>query len=227
MAISVVVAVDPIGDDLLDRIKTRVSRLRVGPGTDERAEMGPLITGPHRDRVASYLDTGVREGATLPVDGRAHPVIGAVKEEGQAGEGFWLGPSVLDHVTPSMSCYQDEIFGPVLSVTRVPSFDQALDLVNDNPYGNGTALFTTQGSLARRYQSEVEVGMVGINVPIPVPAAAAAYSFGGWKSSLFGDAHAYGPEGLQFFTRGKVVTSKWPHAATPRTQPNLNFPGHE
>ena len=194
MAISVVVVVEPIGDDLLDRIKTRVSRLRVGPGTDERADMGPLITGPHRDRVASYLDTGVREGATLPVDGRAHPVIGAVKEEGEAGEGFWLGPSVLDHVTPLMSCYQDEIFGPVLSVVRVPSFDQALDLVNHNPYGNGTALFTTQGSLARRYQSEVEVGMVGINVPIPVPAA--AYSFGGWKSSLFGDAHAYGSRGI-------------------------------
>jgi malonate-semialdehyde dehydrogenase (acetylating) / methylmalonate-semialdehyde dehydrogenase len=218
MAISALVAVEPIGDELVSRIRDRMAELRVGPGTDERSEMGPLVTGPHRDKVASYLDSGVREGATLAVDGRVHPVIGG------ASEGFWLGPSVLDHVTPQMSCYTDEIFGPVLSVVRVPSFEEAIDLINDNPYGNGTALFTTDGSHARRFQSEVEVGMVGINVPIPVPAA--AYSFGGWKSSLFGDTHAYGPDGVHFYTRSKVVTSKWPRTATPRTQPDLNFPGN-
>lgn len=218
MAVSALVAVEPIGDELVSRIRDRVAKLRVGPGTDDRSEMGPLVTGPHRDKVASYLDSGVRNGATLAVDGRVHPVIGG------SHEGFWLGPSVLDHVTPQMSCYTDEIFGPVLSVVRVPSFEQALDLVNANPYGNGTALFTTDGSHARRYQSEVEVGMVGINVPIPVPAA--AYSFGGWKSSLFGDTHAYGPDGVHFFTRSKVVTSKWPRIATPRAQLDLNFPGN-
>jgi malonate-semialdehyde dehydrogenase (acetylating)/methylmalonate-semialdehyde dehydrogenase len=219
MAISALVAVEPIGDELLGRIKERIATLRVGPGTDERSEMGPLVTGPHRDKVASYLDTGVREGATLPVDGRVHPVIGG------SPEGFWLGPSVLDHVTPQMGCYTDEIFGPVLSIVRVPSFDQALDLVNASPYGNGTALFTTDGSLARRFQSEVEVGMIGINVPIPVPAA--AYSFGGWKASLFGDTHAYGPDGLHFYTRSKVVTSKWPRTTAPHAQVDLNFPGNQ
>jgi malonate-semialdehyde dehydrogenase (acetylating)/methylmalonate-semialdehyde dehydrogenase len=201
MAISAVVAVEPVGDDLLDRIRDRVSRLRVGPGTDERAEMGPLVTGPHRDRVASYLDTGVREGATLAVDGRAHPVIG-----GRPG-GFWLGPSVLDHVTPSMSCYRDEIFGPVLSVVRAESYEAAVSLVNSNPYGNGAAVFTNDGGAARKFVSEVEAGMVGVNVPIPVPMA--YYSFGGWKSSLFGDTHVHGTEGVHFYTRGKVVTSRW------------------
>jgi malonate-semialdehyde dehydrogenase (acetylating)/methylmalonate-semialdehyde dehydrogenase len=203
MAISAVVAVEPVGDDLLGRIRDRVSRLRVGPGTDDRAEMGPLVTGPHRDRVASYLDTGVREGATLAVDGRAHPVIGATN----AGGGFWLGPSVLDHVTPSMSCYRDEIFGPVLSVVRAESYEEAVSLVNSNPYGNGTAVFTNDGGAARKFVSEIEVGMVGVNVPIPVPMA--YYSFGGWKSSLFGDTHVHGTEGVHFYTRGKVVTSRW------------------
>jgi malonate-semialdehyde dehydrogenase (acetylating) / methylmalonate-semialdehyde dehydrogenase len=207
MAISAVVAVEPVGDDLLDRIRDRVSRLRVGPGTDERAEMGPLVTGPHRDRVASYLDTGVREGATLAVDGRAHPVIGAMKGVGEAGGGFWLGPSVLDHVTPSMSCYRDEIFGPVLSVVRAESYEAAVSLVNSNPYGNGAAVFTNDGGAARKFVSEVEAGMVGVNVPIPVPMA--YYSFGGWKSSLFGDTHVHGTEGVHFYTRGKVVTSRW------------------
>ena len=201
MAISAVVAVDPAGDDLLDRIRDRVSRLRVGPGTDDRAEMGPLVTAPHRDRVASYLDTCVREGATLAVDGRAHPVIG-----GQPA-GFWLGPSVLDHVTPSMSCYRDEIFGPVLSVVRAGSYEEAVSLVNSNPYGNGTAVFTNDGGAARKFVSDIEVGMVGVNVPIPVPMA--YYSFGGWKSSLFGDTHVHGTEGVHFYTRGKVVTSRW------------------
>src|SRR5215472_1416728 len=201
MAISAVVAVDPIGDELIAKIKDRVANLRVGPGTDERSEMGPLVTGPHRDRVASYLDSGVREGATLAVDGRVHPVIGGEQT------GFWLGPSVLDHVTPVMSCYTDEIFGPVLSVLRVPSYEQAVDLVNDSPYGNGTAIFTNDGGAARRFVSEAEIGMVGVNVPIPVPMA--YYSFGGWKSSLFGDTHVHGTEGVHFYTRGKVVTSRW------------------
>ncbi len=218
MAVSTLVAVEPTGDELISRIKDRVANLRVGPGTDERSEMGPLVTRPHRDKVASYLDSGVREGATLAVDGRVHPVIGGSQE------GFWLGPSVLDHVTPQMSCYTDEIFGPVLVVVRASSFDEAIDLINANPYGNGTALFTTNGSHARRFQNEVEVGMVGINVPIPVPAA--AYSFGGWKSSLFGDTHAYGPDGVRFFTRAKVVTSKWPRTESPRAQLDLNFPLH-
>jgi len=201
MAVSVLVAVGSAGDELVAKIADRVHGLRVGPGTDERSEMGPLVTGPHRDKVASYLDGGVAEGATLAVDGRMHPVIG-----GEAG-GFWLGPSVLDHVTPEMSCYRDEIFGPVLSVVRVPSYDDALRLVSDNPYGNGVAIFTNDGGAARRFVSEVEVGMVGVNVPIPVPMA--YYSFGGWKSSLFGDTHVYGTEGIHFYTRGKAVTSRW------------------
>ncbi|HLN67125.1 MAG TPA: CoA-acylating methylmalonate-semialdehyde dehydrogenase [Streptosporangiaceae bacterium] len=201
MAISVVVAVDPVGDELIGKIKDRVASLRVGPGTDERSEMGPLVTGPHRDRVASYLDSGVREGATLAVDGRVHPVIGG------APSGFWLGPSVLDHVTPEMSCYTDEIFGPVLSVLRAPSYDEAVELVNSNPHGNGTAIFTNDGGAARRFVAEAEIGMVGVNVPIPVPMA--YYSFGGWKASLFGDTHVHGTEGIHFYTRGKVVTSRW------------------
>jgi malonate-semialdehyde dehydrogenase (acetylating)/methylmalonate-semialdehyde dehydrogenase len=201
MAVSVLVAVGSAGDELVAKIADRVHGLRVGPGSDERSEMGPLVTGAHRDKVASYLDTGVREGATLAVDGRMHPVIG-----GDA-DGFWLGPSVLDHVTPEMSCYRDEIFGPVLSVVRVPTYADALRLVSDNPYGNGVAIFTNDGGAARRFVSEVEVGMVGVNVPIPVPMA--YYSFGGWKSSLFGDTHVYGTEGIHFYTRGKAVTSRW------------------
>jgi malonate-semialdehyde dehydrogenase (acetylating) / methylmalonate-semialdehyde dehydrogenase len=201
MAISVLVAVGSAGDELVSKIADRVAKLRVGPGTDEHSDMGPLVTGPHRDKVASYLDSGVREGATLAVDGRVHPVIG-----GSEG-GFWLGPSVLDHVTPSMGCYTDEIFGPVLSVVRVPTYAEALRLVSENPYGNGTAIFTNDGGAARRYVSEVEVGMVGVNVPIPVPMA--YYSFGGWKDSLFGDTHMHGSEGVHFYTRGKAVTSRW------------------
>ena len=201
MAISVVVAVDPVGDELIAKIAERVAPLRVGPGSDERSEMGPLVTAAHRDKVASYLDSGVREGAVLAVDGRDHPVTG-----GAAG-GFWLGPSVLDHVTPPMRCYADEIFGPVLSVVRAATYDEALSVINGNPYGNGTAIFTNDGGAARRFTSEVEVGMVGINVPIPVPMA--FYSFGGWKSSLFGDTHVHGTEGVHFYTRGKAVTSRW------------------
>jgi malonate-semialdehyde dehydrogenase (acetylating)/methylmalonate-semialdehyde dehydrogenase len=201
MAVSVVVAVGPVADELIAGIAGRVGALRVGPGTDERSEMGPLVTAVHRDRVASYLESGVQEGATLAVDGRVHPVIGG------AGDGFWLGPSVLDHVTPQMSCYRDEIFGPVLSVVRVPTYDEALAMVSENPYGNGVAIFTNDGGAARRFVSEVEVGMVGVNVPIPVPMA--YYSFGGWKASLFGDTHMHGTEGIHFYTRGKAVTSRW------------------
>jgi malonate-semialdehyde dehydrogenase (acetylating)/methylmalonate-semialdehyde dehydrogenase len=201
MAISVVVAVDPVGDVLLDRVKERVAELKVGPGADARSEMGPLVTGQHRERVASYLDSGVAQGATLAVDGRAHPVLG------DPGDGFWLGPTVLDHVTTDMDCYRDEIFGPVLSVVRAGSYEEAVRLVSDNPYGNGTAIFTNDGGAARRFQNEVEVGMVGVNVPIPVPMA--YYSFGGWKSSLFGDCHAYGMEGVHFYTRTKAVTARW------------------
>jgi malonate-semialdehyde dehydrogenase (acetylating) / methylmalonate-semialdehyde dehydrogenase len=201
MAISALVAVDPIGDDLVSRIRERIAGLRVGPGNDERSEMGPLVTGAHRDKVASYLDSGVRDGATLAVDGRAHPVLGG------GSDGFWLGPTVLDHVTPAMSCYTDEIFGPVLSVLRAPSYDAAVELVNESPYGNGVAIFTCDGGAARKFVSEVQVGMVGVNVPIPVPMS--YYSFGGWKASLFGDTHVHGAEGVHFYTRGKVVTSRW------------------
>ena len=201
MAISVVVAVDPIADELVAKIASRISGLRVGPGEDEGSEMGPLVTRAHRDKVASYLDAGVAEGATLAVDGRSHPVTG------DAADGFWLGPTVLDHVTPAMSSYTDEIFGPVLSVVRAGSYGEALEVINSNPYGNGTAIFTNDGGAARRFTHEVEVGMVGVNVPIPVPMA--FYSFGGWKSSLFGDTHVHGTEGVHFYTRGKAVTSRW------------------
>jgi malonate-semialdehyde dehydrogenase (acetylating)/methylmalonate-semialdehyde dehydrogenase len=199
MAISAIVAVDPVGDELVEKIRARMATLRIGDGRRD-SDMGPLVTRPHRDRVASYLDSGVSEGATLVVDGRDVDIDGAP-------EGFWLGPSLLDNVTPAMSCYTDEIFGPVLSVLRAASYDDALTLVNASPYGNGTAIFTNDGGAARRFQNEVTVGMVGINVPIPVPMA--YYSFGGWKSSLFGDTHAHGAEGVHFFTRGKVVTSRW------------------
>jgi malonate-semialdehyde dehydrogenase (acetylating) / methylmalonate-semialdehyde dehydrogenase len=202
MAVSALIVVDPAGDGLVARIKERIARLTVGPGADERSEMGPLVTGQHRDRVASYLDAGVGQGATLAVDGREHPVTGGGRD------GFWLGPSVLDHVTPAMSCYTDEIFGPVLSVLRVPSYAAAVRLVNESPYGNGVAIFTRDGGAARRFVSEAQIGMVGVNVPIPVPMA--YYSFGGWKASLFGDTHVHGTEGVHFYTRGKVVTSRWP-----------------
>ncbi|GAB7047078.1 CoA-acylating methylmalonate-semialdehyde dehydrogenase [Catenuloplanes indicus] len=199
MAISVVVAVDPVGDSLVAGIASRMSGIRTGDGR-RNCDMGPLVTGAHRDRVASYVAAGVEAGATAVVDGR-DPMV-----DGEAG-GFWLGPTLFDHVTPDMSIYTDEIFGPVLCVVRVPSYDEALKLVNDSPYGNGTAIFTNDGGAARRFQHEVEAGMVGVNVPIPVPMA--YYSFGGWKASLFGDTHAHGLEGVHFFTRGKVVTSRW------------------
>ncbi|GAA2890851.1 CoA-acylating methylmalonate-semialdehyde dehydrogenase [Nonomuraea rubra] len=205
MAISVVLAVDPIGDELVEKIVERVGRLTVGPGDDPGSEMGPLVTGPHRDKVASYLDLGVEEGAKLVVDGRETPVLGG----GRAADtpGFWLGPTVLDHVPAGSRTHTEEIFGPVLSIVRVGSYEEGLGVINGGMYGNGTAIFTNDGGAARRFQNEVEVGMVGINVPIPVPMA--FYSFGGWKSSLFGDTHVHGTEGVHFYTRGKVVTSRW------------------
>ncbi|HUY96601.1 MAG TPA: CoA-acylating methylmalonate-semialdehyde dehydrogenase [Verrucomicrobiae bacterium] len=201
MAISVVVAVDPIGDQLVAKIADRARRLRLGSGLRPGVEMGPLVTADHRDRVAAYVEAGAAAGARLVVDGRGWPV------EGEPG-GFWLGPCLLDLVTPEMTVYRDEIFGPVLSVVRVDSYPQALELVNRNPWGNGTAIFTADGGAARRFQNEVEVGLIGINVPIPVPTA--YYSFGGWKASLFGDTHAHGSDGVHFFTRGKAVTARWP-----------------
>jgi malonate-semialdehyde dehydrogenase (acetylating)/methylmalonate-semialdehyde dehydrogenase len=199
MAISALVAVGDVADPLIEKIKERMATLRTGDGT-RGCDMGPLVTKVHRDKVASYVQAGVDAGADLVVDGRDPQVDGEP-------DGFWLGPTLFDKVTPDMSVYTDEIFGPVLSVVRVDSYDEALALVNANPYGNGTAIFTNDGGAARRYQNEVEVGMVGINVPIPVPVC--YYSFGGWKASLFGDSHAHGTEGVQFFTRGKVVTSRW------------------
>ena len=199
MAISVVVAVDPIGDALVAKIGERMAGLRIGDGR-RGCDMGPLVTAAHRDKVTSYVDAGEHQGATVAVDGRGVSVDGEPS-------GFWLGPTLLDHVTPQMSVYTDEIFGPVLSVVRVPSFADGMALVQSHPYGNGTAIFTNDGGAARRFVNEVQVGMVGVNVPIPVPMA--YYSFGGWKSSLFGDTHAHGMEGVHFFTRGKVVTQRW------------------
>ena len=199
MAISALVVVEPVADELVSRIAQRISGLRTGDGR-RAVDMGPLVTREHRDKVASYIAAGEQAGARVVVDGRG------VSPDGDEG-GYWLGPTLLDGVTSQMSVYTDEIFGPVLSVIRVGSYDEALALVNSHPYGNGTAIFTNDGGAARRYQHEVEVGMVGINVPIPVPMA--YYSFGGWKSSLFGDLHAHGMDGVQFFTRGKVVTSRW------------------
>jgi malonate-semialdehyde dehydrogenase (acetylating)/methylmalonate-semialdehyde dehydrogenase len=215
MAISALVAVEPVADELIAKIKDRMAKLRTGDGT-RGCDMGPLVTGEHREKVAGYVAAGVESGAELVVDGRAGEFDGA-------DDGFWLGPTLFDKVTPEMSIYTDEIFGPVLSVLRTPSYDAALELVNSNPYGNGTAIFTNDGGAARRFQTEVEVGMVGINVPIPVPMS--YYSFGGWKNSLFGDTHAHGTEGVHFFTRGKVVTSRWldpSHGGI-----NLGFPTHD
>jgi malonate-semialdehyde dehydrogenase (acetylating)/methylmalonate-semialdehyde dehydrogenase len=197
MAISAIIAVEPIADQLIEKIKVRALKIKTGDGTTN-ADMGPLVTKAHRDKVASYINAGEKDGAKVVVDGRNVEV---------AGDGFWLGPTLFDHVKPDMSIYLEEIFGPVLSVIRVKTYDEALKLVNDHQYGNGTAIFTNDGGAARRFQNEVEVGMVGINVPIPVPMA--YFSFGGWKNSLFGDSHAHGTEGVHFFTRGKVVTSRW------------------
>ncbi len=210
MAVSVVAAVDSIADKLIDKIKTRIPNIKVGAGTDPSAEMGPLITREHRDKVASYVHGATKEGAKVVIDGTAKA----------KDDGFFLNPSLIDEAKPGMKCYDEEIFGPVLVVTRVEGYEAGLKLINDNPYGNGTAIFTRDGGVARQFQFDVQVGMVGINVPIPVPVS--YYSFGGWKASLFGDQHMYGPEGVNFFTRGKVVTSRWPD---PRTSSvNLGFP---
>jgi malonate-semialdehyde dehydrogenase (acetylating)/methylmalonate-semialdehyde dehydrogenase len=199
MAISACVAVGPIADDLVAKIAERTTPLKIGDGTKD-SDMGPLVTKAHRDKVASYIDAGEADGAKIVVDGRNVQANG-----GQ--DGFWLGPTLIDQVTPEMSIYTDEIFGPVLSVVRAETYDEALELVNSNPYGNGTAIFTNDGGAARRFQNEVQVGMIGVNVPIPVPMA--YYSFGGWKASLFGDSHAHGMDGVQFFTRQKAITSRW------------------
>ena len=212
MAISVVVTVGDVAEPLIAAIRERVARVKVGPGHEPANEMGPLITREHRERVMAHLDAAVAEGATLAIDGRLDPVT--------RGKGFFLGPCLIDHVRPGMKCYDQEIFGPVLAIVRVSTYAEALKLINENPYGNGTAIFTQNGAAARQFQFDVEVGMVGVNVPIPVPVA--YYSFGGWKSSLFGDLHMYGPEGVQFYTRAKVVTCRWPDPGSSKV--DLGFP---
>jgi malonate-semialdehyde dehydrogenase (acetylating) / methylmalonate-semialdehyde dehydrogenase len=213
MAIATVVAVGDVHDPLIEAITERLPKVKIGPGSDASSEMGPLVTRQHRDKVASYLDSAVEQGATIVADGREHPLF-------SHSDGFFLGTSLISGVTPEMDCYRDEIFGPVLTVMHVQTYDEALQLINDNPYGNGTAIFTRDGGAARRFQFDVNVGMVGINVPIPVPVA--YYSFGGWKASLFGDLHMYGPDGIQFYTRSKVVTSRWPDPSTSTV--DLGFP---
>ncbi|CAB4872737.1 unannotated protein [freshwater metagenome] len=210
MAISVVLAMDSVADAFIAKVQDRIPGILVGPASEGGNEMGPLITGEHRDKVAGYIAGAEADGAMLVVDGRV----------GAPADGFFLMPSLIDHARPGMKCYDDEIFGPVLLVTRIKSYDEGLQLINDNQYGNGTAIFTRDGGVARQFQFDVQVGMVGINVPIPVPVS--YYSFGGWKASLFGDQHMYGPDGINFFTRSKVVTSRWPD---PRTSSvDLGFP---
>lgn len=211
MALSVAVAVGDVADPLVDAIAVRLPKLTIGNGAEQGTDMGPLITREHRDKVAGYIGAGQEAGATVVVDGRE----AAVPEDG-----FFLGTTLLDHVTPEMTVYTDEIFGPVLGVVRVNTYEEGVALINANQYANGTAIFTRDGGAARQFQFDVEVGMVGINVPIPVPVA--YYSFGGWKDSLFGDTHMYGPEGINFYTRGKVVTSRWPDPAT--SSVDLGFP---
>ena len=209
MAVSVVVAVGAVGDQLVDEIAARMPTVVVGPGTDPDSQMGPLVTAEHRDHVRAYVDGSEAEGARLVVDGR-----------GEWPEGFFLGCTLLDEVRPGMRVYDDEIFGPVLGVVRVDTYEEAVALVNESPYGNGSAIFTRDGGAARRFQREVTAGMVGVNVAIPVPVG--FHSFGGWKSSLFGDAAMYGPEGIRFYTRPKVVTTRWPDPST--SEIDLGFP---
>ena len=210
MAISVVVAVGEVADPLVDAIRARAERVRVGPGLGDGVDMGPLVTSQHRDKVASYVDSGIAEGATLKLDGRGVKVDGHDGHEG----GFFLGATLFDNVTPDMKIYREEIFGPVLSVVRVATLEAAIALVNAQQFANGAAIFTGSGGAARRFQEEVQIGMIGINVPIPVPLA--FYSFGGWKNSLFGDLHVHGTEAVKFYTRTKAVTSRWPDQGTPR-----------
>ena len=214
MAVSAVVAVGSVADALVSAIAARIDKLKVGPGDDPDSDMGPLITEDHRDRVAGYIAAAAAAGAEVVRDGRS--------EERFGGSGFFLGASLLDYVTPEMDCYRDEIFGPVLCVLRADTYVEALRLVTDSPWGNGAAIFTRDGGAARRFQFDVDAGMVGINVPIPVPVA--YYSFGGWKNSLFGGRHIYGPEGVDFYTRTKVVTTRWPDPAT--SSVDLGFPRH-
>jgi malonate-semialdehyde dehydrogenase (acetylating) / methylmalonate-semialdehyde dehydrogenase len=213
MAISVAVAVGDAGDRLVEAIKQRLPQVTIGDGMEPESEMGPLVTREHRDKVAGYLDSAAEQGATIVEDGRALPLY-------READGFFLGVSLIDHVTTDMDAYKDEIFGPVLEVMRVDTYEEALRLVNDNPYGNGTAIFTRDGGAARAFQFEVQAGMVGVNVPIPVPVG--YYSFGGWKDSLFGDSHMYGPDGVNFYTKGKVVTERWPDPGT--SSVDLGFP---
>ncbi|MGY1435862.1 CoA-acylating methylmalonate-semialdehyde dehydrogenase [Streptomyces reniochalinae] len=219
MAVSVVVAVGAAGDALVARIAERARALRIGPGTDPASEMGPLITREHRDKVASYVTGAAAQGAEVVVDGTG-PVLEGHPE---CADGFFLGVSLLDKVTPGMAAYDDEIFGPVLSVVRAETYDEALALINSSKWGNGTAVFTRDGGAARRFQLEVEAGMVGVNVPIPVPVG--YHSFGGWKQSLFGDLHVYGNDGVQFYTRGKVITTRWPDPEDSGGV-NLGFPSN-
>jgi malonate-semialdehyde dehydrogenase (acetylating)/methylmalonate-semialdehyde dehydrogenase len=214
MAVSVVVAVGEVADPLVEAIAERMETLVIGPGNDPRSEMGPLITAEHRAKVASYVAGAAGEGATVRVDGSGL-VLG-----GEHEGGFFFGPSLLDQVKPGMAAYDDEIFGPVLCVVRAETYAEAIALINANPYGNGVAIFTRDGGAARRFTADVTCGMVGVNVPIPVPHA--SYSFGGWKDSLFGDAHMYGPAGIDFYTRTKVVTTRWPDPATSAV--DLGFP---
>ncbi len=211
MAISVVVTVGDAHDRLVEAIKERLPQVKVGPGTDPANDMGPLITAEHRDKVASYLEGAPGEGAKVLVDGRTADL---------PEQGFFLGASLIDDVKPGMRCYEEEIFGPVLSVMRVDTYEEAVDLINSHQYGNGTAIFTRDGGAARQFQFDIQVGMVGINVPIPVPVA--YYSFGGWKNSLFGDSNMYGPAGIEFYTRTKTVTSRWPDPST--SSVDLGFP---
>jgi malonate-semialdehyde dehydrogenase (acetylating)/methylmalonate-semialdehyde dehydrogenase len=213
MAISAVVAVGAAADPLVALLKKKAQSIKIGPGHAEGVDMGPLVTKQHRDKVASYVDLGIKEGAKLVADGRGLVVKGHE-------DGFFLGTTLFDDVKPGMKIYQDEIFGPVLIVLRVPTIEDAIAMVNANPYANGTAIFTESGGAARRFENEIQVGMVGINVPIPVPVA--YYSFGGWKNSLFGDLHVHGIEGVKFYTRTKVVTTRWPHQDTPA--PGFNMP---
>ncbi len=201
MAISAVVAVGDVGDALVERLRAAAEALRVGPGSKPGVDMGPLVTAAHRDRIRGIIQRGVDEGARVVLDGRSLRV-----PDGEGG--FFLGPTLLDHVRPDMTVYREEIFGPVLVVLRAETLDDAIALVNRNPYGNGTALFTGSGRAARRFEHDIQVGMVGVNVAIPVPMA--FYSFGGWKQSLFGDLHVHGREGVKFYTRTKAVTVRWP-----------------
>ena len=206
MAVSVLVAVGDVADDLVEAMQQPMGALVIGDGTDPASEMGPLITREHRDKVASYVDRRRRRGR----DGRRRR-----PQQQFDGDGFFVGVSLVDHVKPGMKVYDDEIFGPVLSVVRVESYDEAVALINANRFGNGMAIFTRDGGTARQFEFDIEVGMVGINVPIPVPVG--AYSFGGWKSSLFGDTHMYGPESVHFYTRAKVVTTRWPEPTDRRS----------